>query len=352
MSLSFPASPSVNQTSTKNGRVYKWSGSAWEFAGGGGSGLTWSSVPANAFAAGTAGDMAYDGSYLYVCTATNTWVRYTGATWDTPSTIAGLQLWLDASYAPSLYDATSGGSLVAADGSVARWEDRSGNGRHATQGTSGSRPLRKTSVQSGKDVIRFDGSDDWLSIGSSTGAFRFLHGGNGYSVFAVCQFRASEIRQGILHTGAGGSESGDSGSVGASLSGNASTGSISYGAWNGAVEPRPIGNTLSSAITTNQFLLVSATGIANSGTASLRSALRKNGGAATTGNTSTSTASTADALHDLRIARLTSYNGAGSLDYDVYATIDVAELLIYDSALSDTDRGAVETYLLNKWSIT
>lgn len=71
-------------------------------------------------------------------------------------------LWLDASDASTLYDATTGGSIVAPDGAVARWEDKSGNGRHATQETLANRPLRKTSVQNGKDVVRFDGVDDTL----------------------------------------------------------------------------------------------------------------------------------------------------------------------------------------------
>jgi len=32
-------------------------------------------VPASDAAAGVAGNMAYDGSFFYVCTATNTWKR-------------------------------------------------------------------------------------------------------------------------------------------------------------------------------------------------------------------------------------------------------------------------------------
>ena len=32
MPLSFPASPTLNQQSTQNGRVYTWSGTTWEFA--------------------------------------------------------------------------------------------------------------------------------------------------------------------------------------------------------------------------------------------------------------------------------------------------------------------------------
>lgn len=50
--------------------------------GGGSSGLSWSSVPASATATGTAGQIAYDGSKLYVCTATNTWKRTTLSSYD------------------------------------------------------------------------------------------------------------------------------------------------------------------------------------------------------------------------------------------------------------------------------
>ena len=79
-----------------------------------------------------------------------------------PSTLPGLTGWWDASDSSTLFDATSGGSAVAADGEVARLEDKSGNGRHFTQSTSSLRPLRKTAVQGGNDVVRFDGSDDWM----------------------------------------------------------------------------------------------------------------------------------------------------------------------------------------------
>ena len=39
------------------------------------------STPASAGAAGTTGDIAWDSSYVYVCTATNTWKRTAIATW-------------------------------------------------------------------------------------------------------------------------------------------------------------------------------------------------------------------------------------------------------------------------------
>lgn len=48
---------------------------------GGSGGITWVAAPANAASAGTAGDVAYDGSYLYVAVAGNTWVRTPLSSW-------------------------------------------------------------------------------------------------------------------------------------------------------------------------------------------------------------------------------------------------------------------------------
>ena len=45
-------------------------------------------TPASASAAGTKGDIAWDTSYLYICTATNTWERVAIATWGaTPENV-------------------------------------------------------------------------------------------------------------------------------------------------------------------------------------------------------------------------------------------------------------------------
>jgi len=76
----------------------------------------------------------------------------------TPAEIS-TALWLDASDSATLFDATSGGSLPADGSTVARWEDKSGNARHATQSTAGSRPTRKTAIKNSLDVIRLDGGD-------------------------------------------------------------------------------------------------------------------------------------------------------------------------------------------------
>lgn len=75
-------------------------------------------------------------------------------------------LWLDASDSSTLYDATSGGSLVAANGDVARWQDKSGNSRHLTQSTLASRPVRRVANQNGLDIIEFN-TDQWIATASA-----------------------------------------------------------------------------------------------------------------------------------------------------------------------------------------
>ncbi|HZK76900.1 MAG TPA: hypothetical protein VFD13_08340, partial [Candidatus Kapabacteria bacterium] len=42
---------------------------------------TWVSAPATSTSTGTPGEIAQDGTYLYICTATNTWKRVALSTW-------------------------------------------------------------------------------------------------------------------------------------------------------------------------------------------------------------------------------------------------------------------------------
>lgn len=54
--------------------------------------------------------------------------------------------------------------LALADGTaVSSWTDLSGNGLHATQGTGPNQPLLKTGIVNGHQVVRFDGSNDYLA---------------------------------------------------------------------------------------------------------------------------------------------------------------------------------------------
>lgn len=86
-----------------------------------------------------------------------------------PLNIPGCVAWYDASDASTLYDAfPSGGSLVAANGSVARWQDKSSNAKDLGQTAAGSQPTRRVAVQNGLDAIEFDGSADFMQSSFGT----------------------------------------------------------------------------------------------------------------------------------------------------------------------------------------
>ncbi|MDZ4771076.1 MAG: hypothetical protein SGJ24_18295 [Chloroflexota bacterium] len=67
--------------------------------------------------------------------------------------IAGLTLHLDASAITGLTDGQA----------VAQWDDLSGGARHVTQATGVNQPTYRTGVQNGRAVVRFDGTNDFMS---------------------------------------------------------------------------------------------------------------------------------------------------------------------------------------------
>jgi len=140
--FSFPASPTVGQQSTQNGRVYSWTGSAWEL------------VPV-------------DASALF-----------------SPLTVANCELWLDAS---------DSSSVTLTSGAVSQWNDLSGNNRHATQGTANNRPAYSATVN-GRNVITFDGVNDCLFSGLASSAI------TGYvTMFCVCRPSSSWTASGTAN---------------------------------------------------------------------------------------------------------------------------------------------------------
>ncbi len=71
----------------------------------------------------------------------------------TPALLSGLQLWLDAA------DAST---VTLTGGAVSQWNDRSGNARHVSAAAPTNAPAYVTGAQNSRNVVRFDGSDDWL----------------------------------------------------------------------------------------------------------------------------------------------------------------------------------------------
>lgn len=239
-----------------------------------------------------------------------------------PDVITGLQLWLDASDASTLYDATTGGSLVASGGGVARWEDKSGNDNHATQSSSSDRPNRTTAQINSLDVLTFDGTSNFLQ-GSSTPT-----AGNSRTVCLV----------GKSDTTAGGE-------------------AVQLGIYNGAslrgflLRQRYIGSDHyvgGDVLSSNLIIAGTQPSITSTFCACIVQA-------------STSSFSYFHNSTSLAVTgSLENFNAnPGYLIGKARSSSDVGfwpgklcEVLVYDSALSDTDREAVENYLLAKWGIS
>lgn len=98
-------------------------------------------------------------------------------------------------------DADDSSTLTLVSGAVSEWRDKSGNNRHATQTTASNRPLLVTGGLNGTDVIRFDGSNDFLNVNYSihglTEVTFFVVGKRGnidFSVYLSTDYAASPAR--------------------------------------------------------------------------------------------------------------------------------------------------------------
>lgn len=84
-----------------------------------------------------------------------------------PSEIGSLQLWLDTTVAASLEKTSTGGGQSGGGDFVGRWTDQA-SGLQLIQGTGGSLPTKQNAVQNGLPVVRFDGTNDTLAIGTTS----------------------------------------------------------------------------------------------------------------------------------------------------------------------------------------
>lgn len=83
--------------------------------------------------------------------------------------------WTPAQRATALWLNANDASTISAAAGVSQWSDKSGNNRHAVQGSEANQPTYITNALRGKSVVRFNGSSTWLT-GSpySLGAFTWF----------------------------------------------------------------------------------------------------------------------------------------------------------------------------------
>jgi hypothetical protein len=223
---------------------------------------------------------------------------------------SGRVLHLDASVASSLFDATSGGSAVAIGGSVARWEDQSGNGRHATQSTSNNRPVYRKYDDVGG--LFFDGSNDDI-----TGSFTSL---SSQTICVACRlgYNLTNKRLFTLKRASGGDVSA-TGYIPLILTSNAGGGTLGSYTTDYRVSTTPKATDISIfAVHTGTELY-----------------LRFNG-------TDTSTFA-----HTLT-GTFTNYSLGGNFGADAFNCL-IHEVIVFDSALSSSDRTSIDNYFKDKY---
>lgn len=243
------------------------------------------------------------------------WVEMSRTGWDLkliafdPADVASLVGWWDASSLAALADADP----------VSSWTARVGRDLAAS---SGKEPTYKTAIQNSRPIARFDGTDDVMTVANP------LLGATDASIFAV--FAKGNTSAGARTV----MDLGGSGNNGLALfegdtTANRVKGTFGYGSG----QDTNIASTVGTAF--HQWSWT----IPGGGTPNLY----QDAGSAITPTNS----HTAD-LGASGLSQATAYVGALALTLD-FMTGDLAELIVYSTALSDPDRAAVASYLKTKW---
>lgn len=223
---------------------------------------------------------------------------------------ASLALWLDAEDTSSI---TLNGSTVS------QWNDKSGNGRNATQGTSANQPTYSATGINNKASLNFDGTNDFMDFGLSASVINAAG-----SVFGVIRITTLQTNYNALVAWS------QSGSVGPGVGPFASSGTFGlYGTFgSGATNVFDIGPT---AAGTNYLFSILWS---NNG-------LNVSGGLNGANNSATRTNSF-----------VTTVNGLLGKDASSYSSARIGEIIVAPSNLSTADRQKTEGYLAWKWGLS
>lgn len=242
--------------------------------------------------------------------------------------VAGYKLWLDAS------DATS---ITASGGAVSQWNDKSGNASNFTQGTGANQPTTGSRTINSKNVIDFDGTNDFVSCPSSTGLFKYLHSTTGGTTFFVGIVDDTAAAKGLF--GSAQFASAQTGTV-LQLSAAEKT--------ELAIVRGESGVSTAIAFDVNTITAGSAFYLTNKfdgGNATAGNRLREalNGAAFAGANSLTNAASSSNSTYDMAIGSV----GSGTSPFNG----GIGEIIFYEGILSDGNIDLVEAYLAAKWGI-
>lgn len=247
--------------------------------------------------------------------------------------VSGYKVWLDAS------DSTT---ITASSGSVSQWTDKSANAYTFTQATGSYQPTTGTRSISGKNALDFDGTSDWLYSTAAISTWKFLHSTQS-TIFIVSQPDVSADMT-LIST-----EAGSTSRVGMYCYLPASGSKIQAYCDKGSSGNAVYASNTALTYSTSAMYTTYKSDPAN-GTAANRIQISKNGGSFAGGNVATNAPSTADSENSLTIGCvLDLFNGVrypGSWMNGL-----IAEILIYDSALTSQQIIDTNSYLATKWGI-
>lgn len=224
------------------------------------------------------------------------------------------------------FDASDSSTITLESSVVSQWSDKSGNASHATASGS-TRPAVSAAALNGLDVLTFDGSDDFMTIGTVLGR------PSNYTVFAVSRpTKALSNLQAVISSvdSAGNSRN--------SCLTLANDGGSTF--WNYGNYSNYRWGYAGGGFTVNTFAqhcLLHTNGTQNE-SVYRNGTLLTNSGLAGTATANSGTAQTTS------IGRFGAFNGW-------YFGGNVAEIVVLISAASVDDRQKVEGYLAHKWGL-
>lgn len=208
--------------------------------------------------------------------------------------------------------------ITLASGNVSIWNDRSGQNNHATQSNSSNRPGYSSSAINDLPAVTFNGSSQFLALPSGYSTFT-----SGASIFVVLRPNSVSAGARVIDLGNGAT------SDNVNIQEPTSTGASMY-VFNGST---PSSVTASSAITLGKFQLLEAIHNGSTTATILTNALQ--GAQSTSMNSITNT------------PRSSNFLGQGSAGGN-YFNGDIAEVLVYNRAVTTLERSTIEAALISK----
>jgi hypothetical protein len=255
-------------------------------------------------------------------------VSSTAAVTD-PTSIADLKAW---------FDGSDSASMILSGSSVSQWNDKSGNGFNAAQATAANKPTLVSSVLNGKSIVRFDGSNDFLSFGSS----QIFDDTLGYTVVTVFKCTATGFAKTVFEANAGNSRW---------LRYDVAIGDTSYGDVSVSTNNGDANVRTGAILSTSSFAKLVVTYNGSGNTTPGNYVVAKN---------NTIVASYAAVKEDTNVTPLagSAFVAGTANKIGIYGDGssnpfqgDIAEIMLYNRKLTDSELSSLTAYLKGKWDI-